>query len=98
MEHNVKSLLLLLIVSVQSCSMCMHQKAKESDVVEDSVLIREPWSTLNEVGYPVVTDTIPSIILERYCYSVSYNPETRQPNWVMWQLTGEHVMTKKEGI
>ena len=58
---------------------------------------REPWSILSDVGYPVISDTIPGILLERYCYSVSYNKYTRQPNWVMWQLTGEHVMKRKDG-
>ena len=65
-------------------------------VVEDEY--REPWSSLSDIGYPIISDTIPSILLERYCYSVSYNSFTRQPNWVMWQLTGEHVMPKKEGV
>ena len=30
--------------------------------------------------------------------SVSYNNSTRQPNWVMWQLLGEHVMKRKEDV
>ncbi|UKK47312.1 DNA/RNA non-specific endonuclease [Prevotella sp. E9-3] len=59
---------------------------------------REVWSTLPEVGYPVIPDTIHEKLLERYCYSVSYNKFTRQPNWVMWQLTGEHVIKRKEGV
>ena len=65
-------------------------------VVEDEY--REPWSTLSNIGYPIISDTVPSLLLERYCYSVSYNKLTRQPNWVMWQLTGEHVIPKKDGI
>lgn len=48
--------------------------------------------------YPVISDTIPSIILERRCYTVSYNATTRQPNWVMWQLNGNHVIPKKDGV
>ena len=59
---------------------------------------REKWSTLFKVGYPIISDTISDKLLERYCYSVSYNLETRQPNWVMWQLTGEHVMKRKEDV
>ena len=65
-------------------------------IVEDEY--REPWSTLSNIGFPVIPDTIPSLLLERYCYSVSYNKFTRQPNWVMWQLSGEHMMPKKEGV
>ena len=74
-----------------------------SVVSNDSVSVveseyREPWSSQSNIGYPVIPDTIPSFLLERYCYSVSYNKFTRQPNWVMWQLTGEHVMKRKEGV
>ena len=59
---------------------------------------REVWSTLADVGFPVIPDSISSSWLERYCYTTSYNKVTRQPNWVMWQLTGDHVMQRKEGI
>lgn len=31
------------------------------------------------------------MILERMAYTVSYNKETRCPNWVAWKLTAEHV-------
>lgn len=59
---------------------------------------RAEWSSLSNVGYPIIADTISNQLLERYCYTVSYNAKTRQPNWVMWQLTDEHVMPKKEGV
>jgi endonuclease G len=52
---------------------------------------RKRWGNLPEIGYPIISDTIPSCILERYCYMVSYNPTTRLPNWVMWHLTAEHT-------
>lgn len=47
------------------------------------------------IGYPIIPDTMSSVILERKCYSLSYNTTTRQPNWVMWQLTGNHIVTRK---
>lgn len=59
---------------------------------------REPWSTLSNIGYSIIPDTIPNLLLERYCYSLSYNKYTRQPNWVMWQMTEYHVMQRKEGV
>ena len=59
---------------------------------------REVWSILPEVGYPVIPDSIPDKLLVRYCYTVSYNAKTRQPNWVMWQLTKDHVIQRKEGV
>jgi len=70
----------------------------DSTVLGRSINGREVWSTLSEVGYPVISDTISTTLLTRYCYSLSYNQKTRQPNWVMWQLTGEHVMKRKDGV
>lgn len=31
-------------------------------------------------------------VKKRYSYIVSYNHQTRQPNWVAWDLTAEHTM------
>ena len=92
-----------MLLLLQSCRRRSQYRVNKSDVSEynegtQTNIRRELWSTLSDVGYPVLADTIPGIILERYCYSLSYNPESRQPNWVMWQLTGEHVMNRKEGI
>lgn len=100
---KVKYLALLFLVSFQSCSMCSSKKMDSSVVSNDSVSVeergyREPWSTLSDVGYPVISDTISGLLLERYCYSVSYNKITRQPNWVMWRLIAEHVMKRKDGV
>lgn len=81
--------------------MCSQQNVNITDTGERSLEVhyeRFVWSTLSTVGYPNIADSIPSLILERFCYSLSYNTETRQPNWVMWQLTDEHVMKRKEGI
>uniref|UniRef100_A0AB33IVL2 Endonuclease n=1 Tax=Prevotella sp. GTC17254 TaxID=3236794 RepID=A0AB33IVL2_9BACT len=39
-------------------------------------------------------------ILRRTGYVVSYNPETRIPNWVAWKLTADHVTGpyKRKGV
>ena len=83
--------------------MCSQQNANASGVSEDldnfqASKTRESWSTLSDISYPIIADTIPSLILERYCYTVSYNSQTRQPNWVMWELTDDHVMKRKDGV
>ena len=100
MMFRFRYILVLLVVTFQSCSMCSQHVNTVG--VSDSVGIgnheREAWSTLDEVGLPVIPDTIASRLLERYCYTVSHNKVTRQPNWVMWQLTGEHVMKHQEGV
>ena len=94
---------LLLFLTFQSCSLCSQKSVNTSAATDDSEVVhvrqeRAAWSTLSEVGLPLISDTIPNILLERYCYTTSYNPKTRLPNWVIWQLTGEHVMKRKKGV
>lgn len=102
MNNRLNHGIVLLCILFQSCSMCSQQKV-DTSVVSDSLEEqanenREVWSTLYDVGCPVIPDTIPNKLLERYCYTVSFNAKTRQPNWVMWQLTKDHVMRRKEGV
>lgn len=40
---------------------------------------------------PPKTSSHKDILLYRIAYKVSYNTETRQPNWVAWKLTREHT-------
>lgn len=98
-----KCLTILFLAFLQSCSMCSSTKVNTSAVSEDSETLteigcREPWDVLAVIGFPNIADTIPNILLMRYCYTASYNKATRQPNWVMWQLTGEHVMKRKKDV
>ena len=103
MNKRLQNGIVLLCILFRSCSMCSQQNVNTS-VVTDSLeetqanVSREVWSTLPEVGYPVIPDSIPDKLLVRYCYTVSHNARTRQPNWVMWQLTEDHVMQRKEGV
>lgn len=96
-------IIVLLFVTLQSCSMCS-QKTVDTSVATGSLEdvqfgeTREVWSSLSEVGYPNIADTIPSLLLERYCYTFSYNSGVRQPTWVMWQPTDKHVTKKKAGV
>lgn len=63
------------------------------------IFIGTPESKKNEVGpsnliedcLPIPRQDIPSQILHRKGYTVSYNKETLQPNWVAWYLTAEHT-------
>lgn len=93
---------LLVILTLQSCGTCSHHVNNVAlpDSVEAPKVSheREVWSTLADVGFPIIPDTIPSKLLERYCYTASHNKMTHQPNWVMWQLTGEHVMKRKDEV
>ena len=74
MVYSLKYLAILLLVSFQSCSMCSSKKMDTSAVSNDSESVaegeyREPWSSLSDIGYPIISDTIPSLLLKRYCYS-----------------------------
>ena len=106
MTYRLKHVLLLLFaifLTFQLYRLCSHNKVdviatQDSLEIDNSNRLREEWSSLSKVGFPIIPDSISSKPLKRYCYEVSYNAKTRQPNWVMWQLTGEHVMNRKEGI
>ena len=89
-----KYILFILIIILHGCSKCSKQEKIDGSHIED----RNLWNDLSIVGLPSIPDTIPSTILERYCYTVSYNHMKKQPNWVMWELKGEHVMKKKKGV
>ena len=47
--------------------------------------------TRDDTDLPISPSGTPEIILHRNGYTSSYNKETRQPNWVAWHLTREHV-------
>ena len=99
-----KYLALLFLISSHSCGMCSSKGGDTSIAQDDKSEIgingrdREHWSNIYDVGYPIIADTISNQLLERYCYTASYNKMTRQPNWVMWQLTGDHVMKRKDDV
>lgn len=56
--------------------------AKQGTTIPDSVI---------ELCMPAPLKTTPEIILRKKSYVVSYNQDTRMPNWVAWQLTAEHT-------
>lgn len=78
---------LLFFLTMCSCNFCSKHGVEYKDM-----------NAMQKLGYPNIEDTIPSEILERLCFSLSYNYVTRQPNWVMWELKGEHVMKRKDGV
>ena len=56
--------------------------AKQGTTIPDSVI---------ELCMPAPLKKTPEIILRKKSYVVSYNQDTRIPNWVAWQLTAEHI-------
>ena len=96
--QKFRLIILLLPLTLYSCSTCSHSADKKLGEEEFFIDEGESKSSLSFVGYPIISDTISSEIIERICYTVSYNKLTRQPNWVMWQLIGDHVMKRKDGV
>ena len=43
---------------------------------------------------PVSKKKVSQTIRKRFAYTVSYNHDTRQPNWVAWTLTRAHASGK----
>ena len=59
---------------------------------EDVGSTSELWSEEEfDLLAPAMPGYVPSKILERIGYIVSYNHETKCPNWVAWHLTQEHT-------
>ncbi len=60
----------------------------------DKVEINESPTVPNlyfEICKPAPLAGISEIIIRKKAYIVSYNKNTRCPNWVAWHLTGEHT-------
>ena len=64
----------------------------EEDI--DEVEPSEAPATLDsifEICKPAPLTSVSEIIIKKKAYIVSYNPDTKVPNWVAWHLTGEHT-------
>lgn len=61
-----------------------------SDSPKDKVEAGAPSETDISV-LAKIADTEGEIMLVRVGYTTSYNPKTKQPNWVGWRLTAAHV-------
>ena len=61
--------------------------------VLEKVAVSEDSSVLEGVEIPVYEGKgkLSETIKKRYSYIVSYNHETKQPNWVAWKLTANHA-------
>ncbi|MBP5548776.1 MAG: DNA/RNA non-specific endonuclease [Bacteroidales bacterium] len=72
-----------LLLAVPSCRHASSQTARieQNDGRE--------WT--RDIDLPVTPADRSEQILYRKAYVVSYNKETRQPNWVAWKLTAEHT-------
>lgn len=93
---------LFLIICLFVCSICCACRSPRPSNRNDSIIkgidAKHKYIKTEEFGFPLISDTLPSTIIERIGYFVSYNKKTKQPNWVMWNLTATKVLSKKTGI
>lgn len=66
----------------------------------DSGTVSERLVSGNSFEIPRILNNLPSQILKREGYSISYNNATKNANWVAWHLTAEHTdgSWKRNGI
>lgn len=62
-----------------------------SDSFSESSESASDAGSLDGVEIPVHKGNLAETIKKRYSYVVSYNHDTKQPNWVAWKLTRSHA-------
>ncbi len=66
----------------------------------ESVSTSDSDSPVTELEQVVSPEGLQEQILRRFAYTVSYNKNTRCPNWVAWHLTADHTTGpyKRDGL
>ena len=84
--RHLRHLLLLLALPllVPAC----RQINSQTTVVQT---IDDPHQWTRDIDLPSPLTDRSEQILVRKAYVVSYNKDTRQPNWVAWRLTADHI-------
>ena len=77
-------LLLALLILVPAC----RQANSQTTIVQT---VDDPQQWTRNLPLPAPLSNRPEQILTRKAYVVSYNKDTRQPNWVAWRLTAAHT-------
>lgn len=67
------------------------QKSENNSYAADEIAVQEKISEDSLLLQEITNTDISSQILVRKGYVVSYNKETRCPNWVAWHLTAAHT-------
>ena len=93
----VVAVLLVIAFALHSFSWQPEAQRREKAVVqqEQAEEIGASWTTMPDSVVELCTAApltkTPEIVLQRTSYVVSYNKQTRCPNWVAWQLTADHT-------
>ena len=89
MSKKLFAILLTLVVShvIGYCQISFSRQTDIEQILESSF----GHDVFDVVGCPTFRVDLPSQIIERKGYIVSYNKVTLCPNWVAWHLTAEHT-------
>lgn len=96
-QHKLIAIFLIFTFSITSCKRNRSYEyiTNENDSlyekVQEKVMPLKQCSFTDSILY-VSTPNTKSQLLTRIAYLVSYNSETRIPNWVSWRLTKEHTV------
>ena len=91
------AVLLVIAFALHSFSWQPEAQRREKAVVqqEQAKEIGASWTTMPDSVVELCTAApltkTPEVVLQRTSYVVSYNKQTRCPNWVAWQLTADHT-------
>jgi len=96
----------ILVLTAFALSSCQFGAPKGAKLVSQNVATEADSATavdasvLDSLCVVVTPDSLPSVLLQRVGYTVSYNPAMRIPNWVAWHLTDSHTggKVKRSGI
>lgn len=81
--HIIPILLLLLFTAAS----CRQANTQTTTFIQHS----DPQQWTRDLPLPAPITDRPEQILTRKAYVVSYNRDSRQPNWVAWRLTKDHT-------
>lgn len=87
----------ILVLTAFALTSCQFGAPKGAKLVSQSVATEADSATavdasvLDSFCVVVTPDSLPSVLLQRVGYTVSYNPEMRIPNWVAWHLTPQRL-------
>lgn len=96
-------LLLCIAVSLSACNMGPGKRpliggiadAKQTEVGKSGdEVVNEDGINVEGLEIPALDKGSAGTVLKRTGYTVSYNKDTRLPNWVAWYLTAEHTSGK----
>lgn len=87
----------ILVLTAFALSSCQFGAPKGAMLVSQNVATEADSATamdasvLDSLCVVVTPDSLPSVLLQRVGYTVSYNPAMRIPNWVAWHLMPQRL-------